>query len=848
MNKCSILQKKEVRKKIFYVLASIVVFITSYALVLPAITVDEQTAFEDPAISNETLNEELINELETVADPFVIEAEREATLNNHSSEETIEETGGDVADTLKESTIIDNKAEALNFIDESNNVKVYVEAPLEAFPEGTTMIVTPISADEVEDEVNNTLEDKVKRIEAVDITFYDKDGNEVEPACEIKVSLKSDLIKDSKDTTIIHIDDEGNGTVVEQSDEATKDDEVKFESKDFSTYVIVVTTEVITADGDEYTISVTYDSDLLPENVSLAAEELIEGEAYEAYKAVIEEELGIELNYVRLFDITILDDNGNEVQPGDSVKVTIRLNDLDEEREMTAIHIPDDGDMEVIDEVKVETVEENGKTATEVSFDAEGFSVYAVVGNGEITDESRVEVNFYGKDTDNPIATVYVKNSDTVQEIEEIVYDPGCGELDNNKKELFDGWIISTIDTTDGSQYSIETEGKTIEEIREYLAGLEIKEGNVLNIYAKIVRTITVSYQGEAENILLGTENIKVLGSDDPSDPNNIADYTISMNYTPESSTQAFMGWNVAEGANNILSASFEGEDVEAPYLNGTELSIKGDIKLSVNAPRGHWLVFDENGKGATYNAPRFIKDGQTTVAPSIEMERLGYYFSGWYELKEDVDISNVPKDSNGNYIVTDEYFKSFTFGNELENNITIYAKWTSTTTANYTVIVWKERMSDTYANNGGTGEGKIKNYDFAESYTFSGTVGSVATAVSNGTTSVVDGDPNNTRYFNARIRGTDVDGTNVDKTVSFTGYHCAGYDTDVEIKPEGTSVVNVYYDRNTVTYTFYTYGSSSSTGTWYLCKENGSNIIASGSYATSSKRISIRNSCGTYV
>ena len=55
-------------KWIFYTLACIVVFVTTYMLVLPALTIDEQTAIDDPAISNETIAQEEVNELETVAD------------------------------------------------------------------------------------------------------------------------------------------------------------------------------------------------------------------------------------------------------------------------------------------------------------------------------------------------------------------------------------------------------------------------------------------------------------------------------------------------------------------------------------------------------------------------------------------------------------------------------------------------------------------------------------------------------------------------------------------------------------------------------------------------------------
>ena len=101
------------------------------------------------------------------------------------------------------------------------------------------MTVTPIEDKDVIDTVNTALESskkKAKSIKAVDIKFFDAQGNEIQPSTEIKVSLKSNLIKESANTEVIHIDDEGTGSLVEQSDEDTAEDEVSFESKDFSPY------------------------------------------------------------------------------------------------------------------------------------------------------------------------------------------------------------------------------------------------------------------------------------------------------------------------------------------------------------------------------------------------------------------------------------------------------------------------------------------------------------------------------------------------------------------------------------------------------------------------------------
>ena len=705
------------------------------------------------------------------------------------------------------------------------------------------MQVVPVVSRSLIDAITGAVEGEVKSVTAVDITFYGPDGIEIEPLREINVSLRHAVVESADKVDVVHLDANRNAEIVEQSDAATEADEVTFTADQFSIYALVetvtVTVDYLTADGQTYGITVQFEPDAgVPDGAMLSVTELSEDSSkYSEYLKQTAEAIDsrvIDLDYIKLLDIRIVDGNGNKVTLNAPVDVQIQLRDR-EQTDNTAQVVHFEG----VEETPI--LMESSVDGDTVAFSTDGFSVYAVVEDGSTEDEARATVNFFGKDTLTPIATLYVKNRDTAEELEEIVYDPGCGQLDSSKKELFDGWVISTVNTTDGSSYTIETEGKTIEEVRDYLENLEIREGDVVNIYAKIVRTITVSYQGEAENTLIGSVVLKVLGSDDPNDAGNIGTYTISMAYTPATSTQAFMGWNVAEGASNILAAVYEGESATAPYQNGTTLTLKGDVKLSVNAPFGHWLVFDENGHGATYNAPQFVKDQETTSVPPVDMARMGYTFGGWWRLKDNVSITNVPKDADGYYIISDDYFTPFAFGSELDDNQTVYAKWTSAATANYTVIVWKERMTDTYAENGGTGEGKQKNYDFAESYTFNGTVGQYATAVSNGTSSVVDGDAAGTRYYNARIRGTDVSGSDVNRTISYTGYHCAGYDTDVEVRPEGTSVVNVYYDRNTVTYTFYTYGSSGG-GTWWLCKENGDNIIRSGQNATSSTEIATRN------
>lgn len=697
--------------------------------------------------------------------------------------------------------------------------------PEAGIPDGAELSVSEIvqASDAYEEYVSKTENALDPAEKVVFARFFDikimKDGAEIQPngAVNVKIELADTLTEEVKVVHFEHNDAQAAAETIDipvvldsaRVEAEALENAVGFETESFSVFGVVetetVTVPFTASDGSTYEVTVSFGEDAgIPEGARLDVSEVTENDdkynAYVTQSADAIDSRVIDLNYIKLLDIKIVDEEENEITPLTPVAVQIRLLDTEQAEESTqVVHF------EGVQETPV--VVDSSVQADTVSFSADGFSVYAVVNDGSDANEARATVNFYGKDTATPLATVYVKNSDTEEELEQIVFDPGTGELDASKKELFDGWVISTVNTTDGTAYTIETEGNTIEDVREYLKDLEIHEGDVVNIYAKIVRTITILYEGEDENTILGSAIVKVLGTDGPE---TTSEYTISMNYTPKTSTQAFMGWNVIKGASNIVSAVHNGESVSTPYQNGTIITIKGDVTLSVNAPYGHWLVFDENGKGATYNAPQFIEDGDTTSAPSLEMMRLGYTFGGWYKDQSCTD---------GN---------EFTFGNELEDNTTIYAKWTPAQTANYTVIVWKERMADTYAENGGTGEGKQKYYDFAESYTFTGNVGTNASAVSNGTTSVVDGDDNGTQYYNARIRGRDVNNTNIDKTVSYTGYHCAGYDTEVEITPEGKTVVNVYYDRNTVTYTFYTYGNGTSSK-WYLCTEDGTVLYEDG-------------------
>ena len=196
------------------------------------------------------------------------------------------------------------------------------------------------------------------------------------------------------------------------------------------------------------------------------------------------------------------------------------------------------------------------------------------------------------------------------------------------------------------------------------------------------------------------------------------------------------------------------------PYPNGTILTLSGSATLSLHAPAGHWLVFNENGKGATYNAPRFLETDEVTERPrpDSEMVRFGYTFGGWY-----ADAACTVE---------------FEFGKTISELTNVYAKWNPVEKANYTVIIWKQNVDG-------------ETYDFVSpSYTFEGTVG------------------NTVADENTVTRKNDTTVSVNGKDISFTGFHVDAdkCNTVVEIKPEGNAVVNVYFDRNEYTLTFQDY------------------------------------------
>ena len=108
---------------------------------------------------------------------------------------------------------------------------VVVEAPEGALPAGTSMRVELLDAADVEQTVADAVrrrdgeKARVDQITAVDITFYDAEGNEIEPASEVEVRITSDAVRDTDDPVLVQVDRQADDArVVEDATRVNRDD------------------------------------------------------------------------------------------------------------------------------------------------------------------------------------------------------------------------------------------------------------------------------------------------------------------------------------------------------------------------------------------------------------------------------------------------------------------------------------------------------------------------------------------------------------------------------------------------------------------------------------------------
>lgn len=169
--------------------------------------------------------------------------------------------------------------------------------------------------------------------------------------------------------------------VSEETSEKTEGKDVKADS---DKEAAKGTEGTLTASGSDYTVTLSYgeDSGLPAEGASLKVSELDQkSKAYKSYMEKAKNSFGKEkeITHAKLYDISIMVD-GEEVEPKAPVHVEIQAKEMPSEKEgdISMVHFPDKGKAEILDDKDVE-LKKKKDTVKGVEFEADQFSVYGIV-------------------------------------------------------------------------------------------------------------------------------------------------------------------------------------------------------------------------------------------------------------------------------------------------------------------------------------------------------------------------------------------------------------------------------------------------------------------------------------
>ena len=187
---------------------------------------------------------------------------------------------------------------------------------------------------------------------------------------------------------------------------------------------------------------------------------------------------------------------------------------------------------------------------------------------------------------------------------------------------------------------------------------------------------------------------------------------------------------------------------------------LNGSTSVNVYAiiKEGYWVSFNSDGGSAIDS--QFVLNGDNLDLDKIpDPTKPGYTFDGWY---------------NGSYKVEN--------GATVTSPMTLTAHWEAAK-VNYTINYWQQKVTDDK-----NATDAQKTYEYVKSVTNQATTGT-------------------------RVSATD------SQTYKGFKYNANNSSKDVEISGDGTTIINVYYDRVLCRVNFYAYENSWTGGSWKIKK-----------------------------
>lgn len=337
-------------------LAVVVTFVTTYSLILPAITVSVEQVEEVGGLylEEDDAEYEIVEDIDEQYE--LIPQGTDTPLAGYGTEGTLDgefiEDDDQLAET--ESEMEAAGIELWNETEEETETETETEIESESKTETGTEAGAVIET-EVETETDAEIETELKT----------EAGIETETEAETETETETEVLTDAETEN----------------------------TTGFNTRV-AIDKNILANDGKNYKVTVTYGAEAgIPEGAELQVEEILPGKSreyeaddnhrnahsthdkdYEEYVSRTQDALddGEKVAFARFFDITIVKD-GTEIQPSEDVDVRIELADELSEN-VKAVHFGDE--VEVLDAARVDAESLNDA----VEFTASGFSVYGIVG------------------------------------------------------------------------------------------------------------------------------------------------------------------------------------------------------------------------------------------------------------------------------------------------------------------------------------------------------------------------------------------------------------------------------------------------------------------------------------
>lgn len=615
----------------------------------------------------------------------------------------------------------------------------------------------------------------------LDIAIVGEDGTKSTPNDQVKVTVELIDEIETGDLRVVHF-----GAETEEIAAETEGDTVTFTTDSFSVFSFVDLTlarSVVDAVfGSTYTDKIYENDDIIvsgrmprtaivevnPAEVEIEGADVLVAYDIKIYAGVITKALGIAW------------------QPTDgALRVQMKSDAIDVEN-VDVYHMADaNSEAELVAEEVA--VEENT-----VFFEASAFSIYTVINH----QPPRRTYSFYTLNDQDQYVPFYFRTDSGEETYQQIIKNgesltvPELPSIDSDTT-TFAGWYVftpnsgATVPPVPGTNGTLAAESFNFNAIPAVTV-----DGEEVILCARFSSFIYAifheQYNGSTQTwpilatrrgeVNSNTATIQISDlkvsyddtiSNDPNDPNPVA------------TQKAFRGWSYDQQTE---------QNPNPTVITGDSITISQNVNLYPVFVSINWLTYQSGpvGSGATYCAPVFyyVDEGATRFPIPV---RVGYTFDGWYtaetggvRLDSDTIVTETTEGGETvNYhglntsanLTGSADFEIVSGQLHLKQDATIYAHWTEAPTK-YSIVIWRQSVNDTV----GLADSE-KTYDFAESVDLTSTTGT--------SVSVAD------VYKSYAGSG------------AYVGFHFSTCDDAKVVANNGSTVLNVFYDRNIHTLTF---------------------------------------------